>query len=169
MGAVRSGSPRCGSNLCQPSAALRALVEDHFAVLKVGPALTFALREGLFALAAIEDELFGRSPAGWARVRLSHLREIVDRVMHEHPEHWQAYYSGDEAALRLARDFSYSDRIRYYWPQADIHAASERLIANLSEHAIPPTLFQPVPARRGARGARRVTPGAAVVAGADPP
>ena len=117
------------------------MVEDHFAVLKVGPALTFALREGLFALAAIEDELFGRSPAGWARVRLSHLREIVDRVMHEHPEHWQAYYSGDEAALRLARDFSYSDRIRYYWPQADIHAASERLIANLSEHAIPPTLF----------------------------
>ena len=38
----------------QTRAALRALVEDHFAVLKVGPALTFALREALFALAAIE-------------------------------------------------------------------------------------------------------------------
>jgi len=37
--------------------ALTALVEDHWAVLKVGPGLTFALREALFALAAIEEEL----------------------------------------------------------------------------------------------------------------
>ncbi|HZL64092.1 MAG TPA: class II D-tagatose-bisphosphate aldolase, non-catalytic subunit [Thermoleophilia bacterium] len=125
----------------QTPIALRALVEDHFAFLKVGPALTFALREGLFALAAIEDELFGRSPEGRATVRPSHLRETVDRVMREHPEHWQAYYSGDEAALRVARDFSYSDRIRYYWPQAEVRDAIERLIANLSEHAIPPTLL----------------------------
>ena len=125
----------------QTSAALRALVEDHFAVLKVGPALTFALREGLFALAAIEDELFGRSPEGWAGVRPSYLRDTVDRVMREHPEHWRAYYAGDEAVLRLTRDFSYSDRIRYYWPQADVRDASERLIANLSEHAIPPTML----------------------------
>ena len=131
----------------QTSDALRALVEDHFAVLKVGPALTFALREGMFALAAIEDELFGRSSAGRtkvpgrAKIRLSRLRETIDRVMREHPEHWQAYYSGDEAALRLARDFSYSDRIRYYWPQTDVRRASERLIANLSEHAIPSALL----------------------------
>ncbi len=38
---------------------LRALVEHHWAVLKVGPGLTFALREALFALAAIEDDLVG--------------------------------------------------------------------------------------------------------------
>lgn len=36
---------------------LRELVEDGVAILKVGPAVTFALREGLFALARIEDEL----------------------------------------------------------------------------------------------------------------
>jgi D-tagatose-1,6-bisphosphate aldolase subunit GatZ/KbaZ len=30
------------------------LVRDHFAVLKVGPQLTFALREALFALSYIE-------------------------------------------------------------------------------------------------------------------
>jgi D-tagatose-1,6-bisphosphate aldolase subunit GatZ/KbaZ len=125
----------------QTSAALRSLVKDHFAVLKVGPALTFALREGLFALAAIEDELFGRAPSGSAKVPPSHLRETVERVMCEHPEHWQAYYSGEEAALRLKRDFSYSDRIRYYWSQADVRDAIERLIANLSEHAIPSTLL----------------------------
>ena len=125
----------------QTPAALRALVEDHFAVLKVGPGLTFAAREGLFALAAIEDELFGQSPQAWASVRPSHLRATVDRVMREHPEHWQAYYSGDEAALRVARGFSYSDRIRYYWPQPDVHDAVQRLLANLAEHTVPLALL----------------------------
>lgn len=37
--------------------ALSQLVDDHFAILKVGPGLTFALREALYALAGIEDEL----------------------------------------------------------------------------------------------------------------
>ena len=41
----------------QTDAALAALVADGWGVLKVGPGLTFALREALFALAAIEDEL----------------------------------------------------------------------------------------------------------------
>ena len=41
----------------QTAGALRALVEDRWAILKVGPALTFALREALFALSAIEEEL----------------------------------------------------------------------------------------------------------------
>jgi D-tagatose-1,6-bisphosphate aldolase subunit GatZ/KbaZ len=125
----------------QTSTALRSLVEDHFAVLKVGPGLTFALREGLFALAAIEDELFAASSEGGARLGRSNLREVVDRVMRAQPEHWQAYYSGDDAALRLARDFSYSDRIRYYWPQTNVRDAVERLIANLSGQAIPLTLL----------------------------
>ena len=40
----------------QTPAALAALVRDHFAILKVGPALTFALREALWALDAIERE-----------------------------------------------------------------------------------------------------------------
>ena len=125
----------------QSSTALRSLVEDHFAVLKVGPGLTFALREGLFALAAIEDELFAASPGGEAKLGRSNLRETVDRVMREQPEHWRAYYSGDDAALRLARDFSYSDRIRYYWPQTDVRGAVARLIANLSDRTIPPGLL----------------------------
>ena len=61
--------------------------------------------------------------------------------MREQPEHWRAYYSGNDATLRLARDFSYSDRIRYYWPQADVRAAVARLLANLSGQAVPPTLL----------------------------
>ena len=47
--------------------ALGALVRDHWAVLKVGPQLTFALREALFGLASIEDELFPRSSGPTSR------------------------------------------------------------------------------------------------------
>ena len=49
----------------QTRAALRELVEDHFAILKVGPGLTFAYREALFALGAIEREMVAsRNMAG---------------------------------------------------------------------------------------------------------
>ena len=40
--------------------ALAEMVEDHFAILKVGPQLTFAFREAIFALTAIERESLGR-------------------------------------------------------------------------------------------------------------
>ena len=43
----------------QTPASLANLVRDHFAILKVGPAVTFALREALWALDSIERE--------WAR------------------------------------------------------------------------------------------------------
>ena len=48
----------------QRPAQLRELVEDHWAILKVGPALTFAMREALFALAHIESELVAPSSHG---------------------------------------------------------------------------------------------------------
>lgn len=45
----------------QTRQAYRALVRDHYAILKVGPALTFALREAIFALAQMENELISRN------------------------------------------------------------------------------------------------------------
>lgn len=118
----------------QTEAALAALVRDHFAILKVGPALTFALREALFALSYIEDALYDE--AG----ERSGLREVVDAAMRARPEHWAPYYRGDAAAQRLARQFSYSDRIRYYWLQPAVAAAVERLFGNLARRAPPETL-----------------------------
>jgi len=44
----------------QTPRALREMVRDHFAILKVGPWLTFAFREAVFALAAVEEEWLGR-------------------------------------------------------------------------------------------------------------
>ena len=115
----------------QTTANLAALVEDHWAVLKVGPGLTFALREALFALAAVEAELV---PVGEA----SRLPDVVDDVMVRQPGWWHGYYEGDESAQRLARRYSYSDRLRYYWPDPQVSAAVERLVSNL--RATPPPL-----------------------------
>jgi D-tagatose-1,6-bisphosphate aldolase subunit GatZ/KbaZ len=41
----------------QDPVLLKQMVEDGFAILKVGPALTFALREALFAIESMEREI----------------------------------------------------------------------------------------------------------------
>ncbi|WP_068084063.1 D-tagatose-bisphosphate aldolase, class II, non-catalytic subunit [Polycladidibacter stylochi] len=110
----------------QPKEKFRELVEDHFAILKVGPALTFALREGLFALAAIEDELVSVE-------KRSQLRSVMERVMLDEPGQWQRYYQGNASAQKVLRGYSNSDRIRYYWPQEDVQSAVEKLMQNLNE------------------------------------
>lgn len=123
----------------QRPSGLRALVEDHWAVLKVGPALTFALREALFALEAIEAELVDDEQA-------SHLPAVVEAAMLADPGQWAGYYHGDEREQRLARRYSFSDRIRYYWPQPGVEAATERLLANLRSTGMPlPLLSQHLP------------------------
>ena len=118
---------------------LRALVEDHWAVLKVGPALTFAMREALFALAAIENELV-------AEGERSELLTVVEHRMQEEPGYWEGYYPGKPAARRLLRRYSYSDRIRYYWAYPDVEDAQRRLFSNLAAREIPqPLLSQYLP------------------------
>lgn len=123
----------------QTPQALRQLVENHFAILKVGPALTFALREALFSLAAIEEELLP------AKTR-SGLRHVLEGAMLDHPQYWQSHYHGDGHARRLARSYSYSDRIRYYWPDKQIEEAFIRLVRNLTDEPIPlPLISQYLP------------------------
>ena len=123
----------------QTPQSLRQLVIDHFAILKVGPALTFALREALFSLAAIEEELLSAKAC-------SGLRHVLESVMLDRPEYWQSHYHGDGNARRLARGYSYSDRVRYYWPDSQIDEAFERLVRNLADDAIPlPLISQYLP------------------------
>jgi len=139
--------------------ALTALVEDHWAVLKVGPGLTFALREALFALAAIEAELV---PAE----RCSRLPDVLDEVMVESPRWWQGYYHGTPDEQRLARRYSYSDRSRYYWPDERVDAAQAALFATLNETGIPlPLLSQYLPDQytRVRRGSLTADPRALVL------
>jgi len=120
----------------QSPQALQEMVRDHFAILKVGPWLTFAFREAVFALAAMEEEWLG----GRKNVALSQVRECLEEAMLAHPEHWQGYYHGDEAQLRFARKYSLSDRSRYYWPQPNVDAALRRLIQNLMSYPPPVSL-----------------------------
>jgi D-tagatose-1,6-bisphosphate aldolase subunit GatZ/KbaZ len=117
--------------------SLREMVEDHFAVLKVGPGLTFAAREAVYALEVIEREWLGRR----SHVTLSHLRETLHRVMVDHPEHWLPYYRGSQTDLRFARDYSFSDRSRYYWRCPEVQAAIDRLLSNLRAGPVPLTLL----------------------------
>ena len=118
----------------QPETALQALVEDRFAILKVGPELTFAYREAVFALEAVERELLERR----APERLSGVRAALDRAMCADPRHWKAWYGdGDAETLRLRRAWSLSDRARYYWPVPQVEQAVERLFANLDAEPLP--------------------------------
>lgn len=138
----------------QTPQSLRQLVKDHFAILKVGPALTFALREALFSLAAIEEELLPAKAC-------SGLRHVLESVMLDRPEYWQSHYHGDGNARRLARGYSYSDRVRYYWPDSQIDEAFERLVRNLADEPIPlPLISQYLPLQysKVREGALRSTP-----------
>jgi len=116
---------------------LKELVEDHFAILKVGPALTFAFREAVFALVQMEQEYF----ASMKRSDTSNILSIIERVMQENPKFWQQHYHGDKAALHFAKKYSYSDRIRYYWPNPKIDRALKQLIKNLQEYPVPLSLL----------------------------
>ena len=114
----------------------QALAADHFAILKVGPGLTFALREAIFALAMIEETwLAGRVS------ELSHIRAVLEVEMLALPDYWRKYYAGDAHQQLLARQYSFSDRIRYYWPLPAVQAAPTRLEVNLSRSPIPLTLL----------------------------
>jgi len=122
----------------QSTRALSQMVEDHFAILKVGPGLTFAFREAIFALSAIENEIFGARKG----VQLSQVREELEKAMLKNLTYWRSYYSsGDDQELSMLRAYSYSDRCRYYWPEPAVEQELQRLLLNLSRQLIPMTLL----------------------------
>jgi D-tagatose-bisphosphate aldolase class II non-catalytic subunit len=114
---------------------LRALVEDGFAILKVGPELTYRLREALYGLDLIASDLF---PDYGPRA----LYAAMEQAMLADESHWRSHYRGTPAHQRLGRHYSFSDRIRYYWGQPGPTAAVERLVATLTGRTVPITLFR---------------------------
>ncbi len=120
----------------QSPEALAQMVEDHFAILKVGPWLTLAYREAVLALGSIERELF-TTPS---KRQISQVREALESAMMRDPTHWRSYYQGDEDEVRRNLIYGFSDRCRYYWSQPAIQDELVRLFDNLAGTSIPLTL-----------------------------
>lgn len=134
--------------------ALAALVRDGFAILKVGPGLTYAMRQVLFALAAIEKELLPTE-------QQSQLPQWIEDAMLRHPEQWQKHYSGTPKEQQLLRTHSYSDRIRYYWNTPSVQQSVGTLLRNLQQRSIPETLlsdYLPVQYRKVRSGSLQSAP-----------
>lgn len=121
----------------QTPECLRHMVQDGVGILKVGPEITFSLREGFFALSMIENELaslYGFSPSG--------LIEVLENTMvTAKPNYWQNYYHGSIHQQAFKRKYSFSDRSRYYFAQPAVKDAVSRLMKNLTDIYIPLTII----------------------------
>jgi len=118
----------------QTPAALAELVQDHFAILKVGPELTFAFRQAVMALERLEA-LMGLPPSGVTAALLAAMRA--------RPADWRAYVPPGPQEERMML-YGLSDRLRYYWPDAGVQAALARLMAALAAAKPPPGLVAQV-------------------------
>lgn len=116
----------CHSTDYQTPESLRMLVEDGAAILKVGPALTYALHRGIIALENIERQLVGFSGR-----KLSRFTGTLEDAMLKNDGNWKKYYTGTEKQLRQQMRYSYFDRARYYLPEPEVDGALKLLISNL--------------------------------------
>ncbi len=114
----------------QSAACLKAMVQDGIAILKVGPALTYGLREALFSLSMMEKELVPEAERAL-------FPETLEKVMLDNPGNWKKHYHGNEHELELARKYSFSDRARYYIGLPEVHASMDQLFDNLRRYEIP--------------------------------
>lgn len=113
----------------QPADCLRRMVEDGVAILKVGPALTNAAREGLFALESIAAELPG--------VECASFRGELLAAMEEDDGYWKPYYHGTPEEIAYQKCFGMSDRCRYYLSTPRVRGAVDGLLSALGGREIP--------------------------------
>lgn len=141
----------------QTKIKLRELVEDGIAILKVGPGLTFAMREALFALSYIEKELYPEDH--------SHFMEVLDEVMLEDSKYWSKHYHGTDKEIALKRKYSFSDRCRYYMPNPKVVEAMNKLLKHL-QNGVPLNLlsqFMPIQYTKVREGLLENTPEALII------
>lgn len=114
----------------QPATALREMVEDGIAILKVGPALTFGLREGLMSLEMLEKMLVPKR-------KRSHFFSVLEKAMTDDPSKWIKHYHGSEDELKVKRLYSLSDRCRYYLSNPKVEKAQKKLLDNMDGVKVP--------------------------------
>ena len=142
----------------QTKIKLRELVEDGIAILKVGPGFTFMMRQALFALADIENELL--------KDKASHFKDVLDAAMLKDTKYWSKHYIGTEEEVALKRKYSFSDRCRYYMPVPEVKQAMQTMIQNLRTNGIPLNLltqYMPIQYTRVREGLLENDPEALIV------
>jgi D-tagatose-1,6-bisphosphate aldolase subunit GatZ/KbaZ len=78
----------------------------------------------------------------------SQLVSVLEERMLAEPDQWNGYYEGTELERRVHRRYSYSDRLRYYWPDPAVQEAQQRLVTSFAAVAIPlPLISQHLPAQ----------------------
>ena len=110
---------------------LKEMVEDGIAILKVGPAVTYALREGLFSLSLMEKELIKNEN------EKANFIELLEKIMSDNPKDWEKYYQGNELEQQLQRKYSFSDRCRYYMSKKEINQCIDELFKNIDSSDLP--------------------------------
>jgi D-tagatose-bisphosphate aldolase class II non-catalytic subunit len=107
----------------QSGDALGDLVAGHFAILKVGPELTFAFRQAVLALERIETLMNVAEPSTLSTVLLAEMRAD--------PRDWRAYVAPGPREREMML-YGLSDRVRYYWPRLAVQAALAKLYENIA-------------------------------------
>ncbi len=111
----------------QTQDSLSAMVRDGIRILKVGPALTFGLREALFQLESCEKVLVSDA------AKRSDFQNVLLAEMDASDKYWKKYYSGTPEEIAYKKLFSYSDRCRYYLPAEAVEKAIARLLENTKD------------------------------------
>lgn len=111
----------------QKPAAYPRLAELGFAYQKVGPALTFAWRQAIYALDQMLSFLHGSAPI---------VIPTMERIMLENAGAWQSHYQGEPNAKFAQRHLALADRIRYYWPHPDAQAAVSALMTAMESQTL---------------------------------
>ena len=122
----------------QQKEKLLEMLNDGFAILKVGPELTFKRREALFALNYIENEMNFNDKSNFVNVLVQVL--LADN------SNYKNHYFGTNEQITEKIKYSYFDRSRYYLYNKNIINSTQKLICNLKQNPIPmPLLSQFLP------------------------
>ncbi len=113
--------------------SLSNMTSDGIRILKVGPALTFGLREALLSLEECEKVIVAEKD------KRSHLKDVILGVMRSDDRYWKKYYRGTVDEIAYKKLYSYSDRCRYYLPDKRISGAIKKLFSNTA--SVPPALI----------------------------
>lgn len=115
---------------------LKRMVKCGIYILKVGPALTFALREALIALSHIEEELYKDEIQ-----KLTSFKETLLNEMLKNKTYWIKYFDTNDKLIKVKLLYSYLDRWRYYFENKNVKNAIYSLIRNLENIEIPSWLI----------------------------